>query len=78
MVFFLLFLFSSYDLLLDLGLIEPFREITNGYPFGFLCLIIFASIYLARDFARANKTILVKEREAKEAKKKAKAEAANS
>ena len=64
--FFLLFLFSSYDLLLDLGLMEPFREITNGYPFGFLCLIIFASIYLARDFARANKTILIKEREAKE------------
>ena len=64
--FFLLFLFSTYDLLLDLGLMEPFREITNGYPFGFLCLIVFASIYLARDFARANKTILLKEREAKE------------
>ena len=64
--FFLLFLFSSYDLLMDLRLIEPFGEITNGYPFGFLCLIIFASIYLARDFARANKTILIKEREAKE------------
>ena len=64
--FFLLFLFSSYDLLLDLGLMEPFREITNGYPIGFLCLIIFASIYLARDFARANKAILIKEREAKE------------
>ena len=64
--FFLLFLFSSYDLLLDLGLMEPFREITNGYPIGFLCLIIFASIYLARDFASANKAILIKEREAKE------------
>jgi len=64
--FFLLFLFSTYDLLLDLGLMEPFREITNGYPLGFLCLIIFASIYLARDFARANMMILIKEREAKE------------
>ena len=64
--FFSLFLFSSYDLLLDLRLIQPFREITNGYPFGFLFLIVFASIYLARDFARANKTILIKEREAKE------------
>ncbi|MCW8817255.1 MAG: SpoIIE family protein phosphatase, partial [Ignavibacteriaceae bacterium] len=41
-------------------------EIENGYPLGFLCLIIFSSIYLARDFARANKTILTKEREAKE------------
>lgn len=64
--FFLLFLFSSYDLLLDLGLMEPFGEITNGYPFGFLFLIIFVSVYLSRDFARANKTILIKEREAKE------------
>jgi serine phosphatase RsbU (regulator of sigma subunit) len=63
--FFLLFLFSSYDLFMDLGLINPVAGIVNGYPFGFLCLIIFASIYLARDFARANKTILIKEREAK-------------
>jgi len=64
--FILLFLFSTYDLLLDLDLMEPFGEIENGYPFGFLCLIVFSSIYLARDFARANKTILIKEREAKE------------
>lgn len=64
--FILLFLFSLYDLFMDLGIINPVGGITNGYPFGFLCLIIFASIYLARDFARANKTILIKEREAKE------------
>lgn len=64
--FILLFLFSTYDLLLDLDLIKPFGEIKNGYPFGFLCLIVFSSIYLARDFARANKTILKKEQEAKE------------
>jgi len=64
--FILLFVFSTYDLLMDLGLISPVGEITNGYPFGFLCLIVFASIYLARDFARVNKTILIKEREAKE------------
>ncbi len=64
--FMLLFLFSSYDLLMDLNLIEPIGNIVNGYPFGFLCLIISASIYLARDFARTNKTILIKEREAKE------------
>jgi len=64
--FILLFIFSTYDLLMDLGLIRPVAEITNGYPFGFLFLIIFVSIYLARDFARANKTILIKEREAKE------------
>lgn len=64
--FMLLFLFSAYDLLLDFNLMNPIADIENGYPVGFLCLIISASIYLARDFARANKTILKKEREAKE------------
>lgn len=51
---------------MDLDLITPVAGIVNGYPFGFLCLIFCASIYLARDFARANKTILQKEREARE------------
>lgn len=64
--FILLFLFSIYDLLMDLDLINPLYGIYNGYPFGFACLILSASIYLARDFARANKTILEQEREAKE------------
>ena len=64
--FMFLFLFSMYDFFMDLGFIEPIAGIYNGYPFGFLLLIITASIYLARDFARANKTILIKEREAKE------------
>lgn len=64
--FILLFLFSLYDLLMDLGLYDAWYGIKNGYPFGFALLIICASIYLARDFARANKTILEQEREAKE------------
>lgn len=64
--FILLFLFTFYDIIMDLNLITPVAGIVNGYPFGFLCLILCASIYLARDFARANKTILQKEREAKE------------
>ena len=64
--FILLFVFSTYDLLMDLDLLKPVGEITNGYPFGFLCLIVFASIYLARNFARVNKIVLIKEREAKE------------
>ena len=64
--FILLSLFSSYDLFMDLGMINPVAGIVNGYPFGFFCLIISASIYLAGDFARANTTILIKEREAKE------------
>ena len=64
--FLLLFLFSLYDLLLDLNVIEPVNNIVNGYPFGFLCLIITASVYLARDFARVNRIILAQEREARE------------
>ena len=64
--FILLFLFSSYDIFMDLDLISPVAGIVNGYPFGFLGLILCASIYLARDFSRANKTILRHEREARE------------
>jgi serine phosphatase RsbU (regulator of sigma subunit) len=64
--FMLLFLFSMYDMLLDLNLMDPINNIKNGYPLGFLFLIISASIYLARDFARVNRIILTKEREAKE------------
>lgn len=64
--FMLLFLFSMYDMLLDLNLMNPINNIENGYPFGFLFLIISASIYLARDFARVNRIILTKELEARE------------
>ena len=61
----LLFLFSTYDLLMDLGLISPVAGIVNAYPFGFVGLIVFASIYLAKDFASRNQIILEQEREAK-------------
>lgn len=64
--FILLFLFSLYDLLMDLDLFNALYGIQNGYPFGFALLMISASIYLARDFARANETILAQEREARE------------
>lgn len=64
--FSILILFSLYDLFLDFDLLDPIFNINNGYPFGFFFLIIFSSIYLARDFARTNKLILVHEREAKE------------
>lgn len=64
--FLMLFLFSMYDLLLDLNLITPINNITNGYPFGFVCLIFSTSIYLARDFARTNQKILTQERQNKE------------
>ena len=64
--FILLFLFSFYDLLLDLGLMMPINNITNGYPYGFVCLILSTSIYLSRDFAKANQKILDQERQNKE------------
>ncbi len=64
--FLVLALFSSYDLLLDLHLLEPVRGIQNGYTFGFLGLMIAMSIYLARDFANTNAKVLAQEREARE------------
>ena len=64
--FFLLFLFSAYDALLDLRLLEPVYKIHNGYPVGFVCLIIFSSIYFAREFARANRKIIEQEKKSKE------------
>jgi serine phosphatase RsbU (regulator of sigma subunit) len=64
--FALLFLFSFYDLLMDLNVIQPFHNIENGYPFGFVCLIITISIYLSRDFARINNKIIAQEISAKE------------
>lgn len=64
--FIFLFLFSSYDILMDFGVIRAVDGINNGYPFGFLLLIVCSSIYLARDFARVNRTLLQQEREARE------------
>ncbi len=64
--FVILALFSSYDALLDLNLIEPVYEIVNGYTFGFLGLIVCMSIYLARDFAKTNEKMLAHERQVKE------------
>jgi hypothetical protein len=61
-----LFIFSSYDLFMDLGIIESIYHIHNGYPFGFAGLIISMSVYLASDFAKTNEKMLRKERQAKE------------
>lgn len=59
--FICLFSFSMYDLFMDVGLINSVYGITNGYPFGFLLLMIIISIYLARDFARMNQKIITQE-----------------
>jgi serine phosphatase RsbU (regulator of sigma subunit) len=61
----LLLVFTMYDALMDAHLIGAFHGIRNGYPFGFVCLIVSISVFLARDFARKNETILVQERKAK-------------
>ena len=62
----LLFLFSLYDGLMDLGLIKPINNIVNGYPFGFVILILVISIYLARDFAKINEKVVSQEIKTKE------------
>jgi serine phosphatase RsbU (regulator of sigma subunit) len=51
-------LFSSYDLLLDLSLISPLLELTNGYQFGVIGLIISTSIYLAYDISATNTKVI--------------------
>jgi serine phosphatase RsbU (regulator of sigma subunit) len=63
----LLLVFTLYDALMDAHLIRAVYGIHNGYPFGFVCLIVAISVHLARDFARKNETLLAQEREAKAA-----------
>jgi serine phosphatase RsbU (regulator of sigma subunit) len=65
--FLCLILFSLYDALLDLRIIQPFHGVTNAYPFGFVCLMVSISVYLARDYARINEKVLAHERKSKEA-----------
>jgi len=48
----LLVVITSYQILEALGLVPTFTE--RVYPFGFLCLIISMSFYLARQIARTN------------------------
>jgi serine phosphatase RsbU (regulator of sigma subunit) len=64
--FLLLFILSFYDLALDFKLFPPLYNLTNGYQFGFGFLIISASVFLASDMAKMNRTILEKERQSKE------------
>ena len=63
---FILLIFSIYDVFIDLDIISPVYNINNGYPLGFLGLIIFSSIYLSRSIAKTNEVVLKQEREAKE------------
>lgn len=52
-----------YDFLVDLGVMLPWWQVQNGYPFGYAGLIGTMSVYLARDFAQRNERILEQERE---------------
>jgi serine phosphatase RsbU (regulator of sigma subunit) len=61
----MLSVFSLYDAILDFELATPLYGITNGYPFGFLGLILSMSIYLARDLSIKSEKIIDQEREAK-------------
>ncbi|MGH1365545.1 MAG: PP2C family protein-serine/threonine phosphatase [Calditrichia bacterium] len=60
--FFFLCFFVSYDLLVDLGLINMFYSFHYGSTVGFVGLIISMSVYLAQDFAKTNKRILEEQR----------------
>jgi len=52
--FLLLIIGSSYDMLIDLGVMEAINDIHNGYPYGYLGLFISMSVYLARNLATTN------------------------
>jgi serine phosphatase RsbU (regulator of sigma subunit) len=50
-----------YDVVLDARLMEPIHGIMNGYPVGFVGLMLCMSVYLARDFALTNKKVTEQE-----------------
>ena len=62
----LIFLFSMYDVVLDLDIIEPVYGITNGYPVGFAALIVVVSIHLSRSYATMSEKIISQEIKTKE------------
>ena len=47
----------SYDLLLDLGLIEAFGDVTNGYFLGFMGLLVAMAVYLGQRLAQTNRDL---------------------
>jgi len=58
-------IFGTFDALMDAGINVPFREMQNPYAFGIIGFSIAMSVYLSRDFARANKKIVEQEMEQK-------------
>ncbi|RJP64549.1 MAG: hypothetical protein C4539_14330 [Ignavibacteriales bacterium] len=64
--FFILLIFSVYDLIVDLDLINQVAGIENGYPFGTIGLFICMSVYIAKGFAKAHHKIAEQDKNAKE------------
>lgn len=60
--FLIFLLFASYDLLLDLSLISPLSDLSNGYQFGVIGLIITTSIYLGYDVSITNQKVIEQEK----------------
>ncbi|MFQ5864928.1 MAG: SpoIIE family protein phosphatase [bacterium] len=65
LAFFVFYFFGTFDALMDAGIIVPFREMQNPYAFGSIGFFIAMSVYLSRDFARANKKVAEQEMEQK-------------
>jgi serine phosphatase RsbU (regulator of sigma subunit) len=64
--FSILVLFSLYDFFVDINFIPQLGNFENGYPFGTIGLFVCMSIYVAKDFAKANLKIIEQERIVKE------------
>jgi serine phosphatase RsbU (regulator of sigma subunit) len=63
--FLVFFVFGIMDALMDMGILTGLRKIENPYAFGSIAFFVAMSIYLSRDFARANKKIVEQEMEQK-------------
>lgn len=48
----------SYDIALDLGMMDGWAGITNGYPIGFLGLLVSMAIYLGWRYSQINKNLV--------------------
>jgi len=64
--FFILVILVTYQFLINSAVIEPIGNQTIIYVYGILFVSVAASINLARDFSKAQETLLLQEREAKE------------
>lgn len=59
--FIFLMFFSSYDMLLDTGLMKPINGVENAYIYGTIGWFVCMSVYLAKEFAKRARTIIRQE-----------------